>query len=249
MTSNSKKDTVYLSLIIPAYNEEKRIAKSLKQILQYLETQPYASEVVIVNDGSVDRTVEEVHGIYQGRDRVRILQNGKNLGKGGAVRLGILQARGEFLFFTDADLSVPIETIGLFLTNLEEGFDLAIGTREKKYGAIVEVHQPIYREFMGRVYTCLSNRILGLNISDFTCGFKGFRREVAKEIFSRLQLKNWSFDAEILYLAQLKGYRVMEVPVTWRDSRETKVRLWRDAIASFIGLFQIRLYNYWWKYR
>jgi len=245
VTGTTKKDTVYLSLIIPAYNEERRIAKSLKQILQYLETQPYASEVVIVNDGSVDRTVEVVRGICQGRDRVHILQNGKNIGKGGAVRSGMLQARGEFLFFTDADLSGPIETIGLFLTKLEGGFDLAVGTREKKYGAIVEVHQPSYREFMGRVYTYLSNRILGLNISDVTCGFKGFRREVAQEIFSRQQLKNWRFDAEILYLAQLKGYRVMEVPVMWRDNRETKVRLWRDAIASFFGLFQIRLYNYW----
>jgi len=118
VTGNTQKDTVYLSLIIPAYNEERRIAKSLKQILQYLETQPYASEVVIVNDGSMDRTVEVVRGICQGRDRVHVLQNGKYLGKGGAVRSGMLQAREEFLFFTDADLSGPIETIGLFLTNL-----------------------------------------------------------------------------------------------------------------------------------
>ncbi len=249
MISNSSKDNVYLSLIIPAYNEESRIAKSLRQILHFLEAQPYFSEVVIVNDGSEDQTVEAVNRICPGKNRVRILQNGKNLGKGGAVRLGILQARGEFLFFSDADLSVPIETLSLFLANLEGGFDLAIGTRKNKFGAIVEVHQPIYREFMGKVYTYLSNLILGLNVSDFTCGFKGFRRDVAQEIFSRQQLNNWCFDAEILFLARMKRYRLIEIPVRWRNDAATKVRLWKDTIGSFLGLFQIRLYNHWWKYR
>lgn len=247
MTAGSQKGRVYLSLVLPAYNEEKRIVESLKRILQFLEAQAYSHEVILVDDGSEDRTVEVVGKISQGRN-VRILQNGKNLGKGGAVRSGILQARGQYLFFTDVDLSVPIETIAPFLIRLEEGSDITIGTRAKS-GAMVEVRQPIYREFMGKVYTSLSNRILGLDISDFTCGFKGFCRKVAVDLFSRQQLADWSFDSEILYLAKLKNYSVIEIPVTWRDDRATKVRLWRDIFTSFLGLLKIRLNYYLGKYR
>lgn len=248
MTEGSGKSRIYLSLVIPAYNEEKRITDSLRRILQFLEAQPYTYEVIIVDDSSRDRTVEAVRNISQGKPQVRILHNAKNLGKGGAVQFGMLQARGQYLFFTDADLSVPIETIGPFLAKLEEGFDLAIGTRAQP-GAIVEVHQPLYREFMGKIFTALSNWILGLHISDFTCGLKGFCREVAVDVFSRQLMRNWTFDSEILFLAKLTQYKVIEIPVRWRNDRETKVRLWRDVITSFLGLLQIRLYAYQGRYR
>lgn len=248
MTDSLKKDRIYLSLVIPAYNEERRIAESLKRILQFLEAQHYTSEVIIVDDGSQDQTVEVVRKIGQGRDQVRIWQNGRNLGKGGAVRSAMIQARGEYLFFTDADLSVPIETISPFLTKLQEGFDLAIGTRAKP-GAIVEVHQPIYREFMGKIYTFLSNLILGLNISDFTCGWKGFCRKVAIDLFSQQRLTGWSFDSELLFLAKLKNYSVIEIPVMWRNDRATKVRLWRDVVTSFLDLIRIRAYHYLGRYQ
>ncbi len=247
MVSNNPQE-VYLSLIIPAFNEESRIGNSLERILTFLRQQPYPSEVIIVDDGSHDRTAEMVRKISQGSDHVRIVQNGKNIGKGGAIRSGMLQARGEFLFFSDADLSVPIETISPFLTKLGEGVDLAIGTRVMP-GAIVEVHQPFYREFLGKMYTELSNWILGLRVTDFTCGFKGFRRHAALELFSRQRLKKWSFDAEILYLAQLNEFRVREVPVRWRNNQATKVRLWRDIFRSFIELLQIRFYDSQGKYR
>ncbi len=247
MVSNNPQE-VYLSLIIPAFNEESRIGNSLERILTFLRQQPYPSEVIIVDDGSHDRTAEMVRKISQGSDHVRIVQNGKNIGKGGAIRSGMLQARGEFLFFSDADLSVPIETISPFLTKLGEGVDLAIGTRVMP-GAIVEVHQPFYREFLGKMYTELSNWILGLRVTDFTCGFKGFRRHAALELFSRQRLKKWSFDAEILYLAQLNEFRVREVPVRWRNDQATKVRLWRDILWSFLELLQIRFYDSPGKYR
>ena len=248
MTISSPNTKAYVSLIIPAFNEEARIVKSLDRILSFLKSEPYSTEVIIVDDGSKDRTGDLVRERYNNHDGVRLYQQSHNLGKGAAVKQGMLLASGEFLFFSDADLSVPIETLPMFLTHLENHFDVTIGTR-RKAGAAIEVHQPLYRELLGRTYTTLSNLLLGLRVSDFTCGFKGFRREAARDLFSRQQLKNWSFDVEILYLAQLKGFRILEAPVTWRDNRDTKVRLWRDSITSFLGLLQIRLYDYHGKYQ
>lgn len=239
---------VYLSLIIPAFNEERRIGESLDRILSFLQSAPYSSEVIIVDDGSQDRTADLIRERYVNQHGIRIYRQSRNLGKGGAVKQGMLLGNGEYLFFTDADLSVPIESLTIFLAHLANHCDVAISTRQKP-GAVIEVHQPLYREFLGKMYTRLSNWILGLRVSDFTCGFKGFRREVAKELFSRQRLSNWSFDAEILYLASLNGYRVREIPITWRDDRATKVRLWRDVITSFLGLLVIRLNHYLGRYR
>lgn len=235
-------DPIHLSLVIPAFNEEARIGKNLARVLSFLRSQPYSSEVIIVDDGSQDRTVEVVREIGGESGLLHILRNSKNLGKGGALRVGMLRAKGKYLFFSDSDLSVPIETLPVFLVELERSCDVAIGTRQK-VGSNIEVHQPFYRELMGKAYTRLSNWILNLRVSDFTCGFKGFRGDVARNLFFRQQLHNWSFDAEILYLARLQGYRVQEIPVNWRDDRGSKVRLWRDAISSFLGLVQIRLYH------
>lgn len=232
----------YLSLIIPAFNEEARIGESLDKILAFFQSQPYFYEILIVDDGSRDQTVDVIRERFGSKDGFTIYQQPRNMGKGGAVKQGMLQARGDYVFFSDADLSVPIDTLSVFLAELESRSDVVIGTRQKA-GASIEVHQPFYREFMGKTYTRLANWILSLQISDFTCGFKGFRREAAKKLFPRQQLKNWSFDAEILYLARLKGYRVTEVPVRWRDDERTKVRLWRDIVGSFLGLLQIRLHD------
>lgn len=239
---------LYLSLIIPAFNEERRIGRSLDRILSLLQSQPYPSEVIVVDDGSRDRTPEFLRERYGKHSEVRIYQQPRNSGKGGAVRQGMLLGNGEYLFFSDADLSVPIEMLPVFLAELENHCDVTIGTR-KKSGALIEIHQPFYRELLGKAYVRLSNWILGLGVSDFTCGFKGFRRDAARNLFSRQRLSNWSFDAEILYLARLKGYRIQEIPVTWRDDRDTKVRLWRDVLTSFLGLFSVRLYHLLGKYR
>lgn len=248
MRNGRKMDAIYLSLVIPAYNEEERIAASLKQTLRFLETQPYTFEVVIVDDGSQDRTIEVVNQCHNSDSVLRIERQPRNLGKGEAIRRGMLLSNGRYLFFSDADLSVPIETISLFLSKLEAGFDIAIASR-KEPGALIEIRQPIYREFMGKVFTDLSNWILKLRISDFTCGFKGFRRDAARDLFSRQRLRDWSFDAEILYLAKLQGYRVGEIPVVWRDNRATKVRLWTDVMTSFLGLLKIRFNDCLGKYK
>ena len=241
-------DPVYVSLIIPAFNEEARIGKSLDRILSFFRSQPYSFEVIIVDDGSKDGTKDLICERYGDHDRVRVYQQSPNQGKGAAVKKGMLLGNGEYLFFSDADLSVPIETLSLFLPNLEKDFDVTIGTRQKS-GAVIEIHQPFYREFLGGIFTRLSNWILDMRVSDFTCGLKGFRREAAKDLFSKQQLRNWSFDAEILYLAQLRGYRVQEIPVRWRNDRATKVRLWKDLFPSFLGLIRIRAYDYLGSYQ
>jgi dolichyl-phosphate beta-glucosyltransferase len=238
----AKSSEVHLSLVIPAFNEEARIGNSLDRILSFLRSQPYSSEIIIVDDGSKDGTVRLIREKIRDKSGVQVYQQPRNLGKGAAIRQGILLTRGEYLFFSDADLSVSIETLSDFLPHLENGSDIVIGTR-KNAGAVIEVHQPFYRSLMGKVYTELSNLILGLTISDFTCGFKGFRRNPGKDLFSRQLLTNWSFDAELLYLASLKGYRVQEIPVRWRNDEGTKVRLWKDVLTSFIGLLRIRIYD------
>ena len=237
-----KPQQIHLSLIIPTFNEERRIGKSLDRILTFLQAQPYQYEVIIVDDGSQDRTVDVVQQRSNSNPPIRIERQPHNLGKGEAIKRGMLQGSGSYLFFSDADLSVPIEALPTFLSILENGCDVAVGSRRKP-GAVLEIHQPLYRELMGKVFTWLSNWILDLRVSDFTCGFKGFRREAARELFSRQRLGNWSFDPEILYLAKLKQYRVAEIPVRWRNDRATKVRLWRDVLSSFLGLLYIRLYD------
>ncbi len=210
--------------------------------MSFLQAQPYASEVIIVDDGSQDRTAEVVRERFGKYSGITVYQPSRHLGKGGAVKQGMLLGDGEYLFFSDADLSVPIELLPGFLSHLENRWDVTIGTRQHA-DAVVEVHQPFYRELLGKTFTRLSNGILGLRVSDFTCGFKGFRRGAARELFALQQLNNWSFDSEILYLARLKRYQVLEIPVTWRNDQATKVKLGRDIVASLLGLMKIRLYH------
>lgn len=237
-----------LSLIIPAFNEERRIGKSLEQIFQFCNAQRYPYEVIIVDDGSTDGTVDLIRKRFSDQPGLRVIQQPARGGKGAAVQQGMLQGRGDYLFFSDADLSVPIAMLPNFLVALQNHCDAAIASR-RSHGATIEVHQPRLREMMGRMFTLLSNLLLGLSHSDVTCGFKGFRREVARELFSRQRLRSWSFDSEILYLACLKGYRVSEIPVSWRNDKATKVTLWKDAGASFLGLLAIRSNHLLGKYR
>ena len=238
----------YLSLIIPAFNEDRRIGQSLERILSFFRAQSYPFEIIVVDDGSTDRTVEVVRGFAASDPQLRVEPQPQNRGKGEAIRKGMLLAGGKYLFFSDADLSVPIEAVPDFLSRLEAGDDVAVGSR-RIAGAVIEVHQPIHRELMGKVFTGLSNLILGLKLKDFTCGFKAFRRDAARELFSRQRLGGWSFDSEILYLAKSKGYRIAEVPVVWRNDEATKVRLGRDVVRSFVDLWNIRINHTLGKYR
>lgn len=239
---------VVVSLIIPAYNEEKRIGKSLEQIFQFCNAQALPYEIIIVDDGSVDGTALLIQQKFGSHAQLRIIRQPKRAGKGAALKRGMVEGLGQYIFFSDADLSVPITTLPALLSELQQGSDISIGSRRAP-GAKIEVHQPFLRESMGRMFTFLSNLVLGLRYRDVTCGFKGFRREAAQELFSRQYLHGWSFDSEILFIARLKGYSVTEVPVTWHNDQGTKVRLWKDVATSFLGLLQIRVNKILGRYR
>lgn len=235
--------SILFSLIVPAYNEELRIGKSLEQILPFCNALGAPYEIIVVDDGSADRTAALVESRFGSQPQLKLIRQPARGGKGGAVRAGMLRARGDYLFFSDADLSVPIATLPAFLEALQNRCDIAVGSRRAP-GAKIEVHQPWLRETLARIFTSLSTHLLGLRYYDLTCGFKGFRRAAAQELFARQRLCNWSFDCEILFIARLKNYRVAEIPVSWRNAKGTKVRLWKDAVGSFLGLVEIR-WNQW----
>lgn len=229
-----------LSIVIPVYNEENRIEKGLSKIFNYLDKQKYSWEIILVDDGSFDSTVDLTKHLLKDRKNGRLLKS-KHLGKGGAIKKGVLNAQGKWLIFMDIDLATPIEELEKFW-KLKEKYDILIGSRKMK-GAKVIVHQPKFREFGGKVFTFLTNLLVTKNISDVTCGFKFYKTEVAKKLFTLSKLYDWSFDAEILFLARKGEFSVKEIPVEWRDDPHTKVNLFRDTIDAFIGLLKIRFFD------
>ena len=229
---------MYLSVIIPAYNEAQRIGNTLRAIHAYLQRQPYSAEIIVVDDGSQDGTASLVRA-FDTRPPICMLQNDRNRGKGFSVRQGFLHARGEYLLFSDADLSTPIEEVERLLAALHESCDIAIGSRALP-GSRVEVHQPWYRENMGRLFNLFVQALAVPGIHDTQCGFKCFGREAALAICQRMTTERFGFDVEMLYLARRLGYRVREVPVVWRNSPQSRVRVWRDSISMINELLRIR---------
>jgi len=239
---------VHLSIVIPAYNEEKRIPKTLERVLDYLEGREYFSEVIIVDDGSTDRTREVSVRILTDRVPIRIHANSSNKGKGSAIRKGMLAAKGEYVLFMDADMSTPIEELDRIMPQFHKGNDIVIGSR-KMPGAKINVHQPKYREIMGKMFSYLSRIMTVRSVHDFTCGFKCFRKACIEEIFSRQRLDGWGYDTEILFIAHTLGFSIKEVSVTWTDSSDSKVRLWKDVVRSALDLIRIRINNMLGRYR
>lgn len=229
-----------LSVVVPVYNETKRMGQRMPELLAFLHAQDYPYEIVVVDDGSTDGTPELASQLLAGEARARVLAQPRNRGKGHAVKVGMLAAQGRYVLFTDADLSTPPNELDKFWTWLEEGYDLVIGSR-KMAGANIVKHQPRWRESLGKVFTWLTNHIATKDISDVTCGFKCFSQEAAQTLFGLSVIDDWSFDAEVLFLAQRFKYRIKEVPVTWHDEAGTKVRLWKDAVNSLRGLVRIRV--------
>lgn len=230
----------HLSVVIPMYNEAARITKSLHRLAAYFSDKTYSYEVVLVDDGSSDDSIAVARRELGEVPSLRVVGSDRNYGKGHAVRMGMLRAKGDYVLFTDADLSTPIEELDKFWPRFEQGFDVVIGSRKMK-GAEIIRHQPWWRENMGKVFTWLTNRLVTRNLSDLTCGFKSFRRAAAQDIFSHQTLHDWSFDAEIMFIAQRRGHRIKEVAVRWHDERGTKVRIVRDTLRSIRGLIKIRL--------
>ena len=229
---------VRLSVVIPAYNEAAVIRQTLREVAAYLDAAGLTHEIVVVDDGSTDGTVAVVRELESRLPSLRLIQ-ASHQGKGGAVKQGALEATGEAVLFMDADHSTRIEELQNYLPWLEDGFEVVIGSR-KMPGAEVRVHQPPMREAMGRVFTWLTNRLLGTRVTDITCGFKCFTAEAAAEIFRLQRIAGWGFDAEILFIARRRGYRIKEVPVVWTDDATTKVRLLHDTLRSLSELVSIR---------
>ncbi len=240
----ANKSAVFISILIPVYNEEKRIETFLADVVAFLARQTFSYEVIIVNDGSIDATVKLANNVLRQHlpDKFRILDLAINQGKGAAVKNGMLAAQGEYVFFLDADGSTAIEEIDIFIPLFSPEIDIYMAVRTKKHFA------PFKRVFFGKGYIKLANFLLGLTISDFTCGFKCYRLETARKIFSRQLLKNWSFDAEDLYIAQKDGCRIKEVPVYWKHIGGSKVKVLKNIIVCGWDLFLIKYYNLRGKY-
>ena len=228
-----------LSIIIPAYNEQARLPTTLQIVTQYLAAHEWSfREIIVVDDGSKDETVAAAEKFVQQGHPVRILKNPGNRGKGYAVRHGMLEAKGDWLLFSDADLSTPIDEFEKLYAAVSETVPIAIGSRALDR-SLIGVHQSQFRERAGQVFNLAMRAALGLDIHDTQCGFKLFRRDAARAIFSRQQLERFSFDAEILFIARKLGYQTVEVPVRWNNVEGTKVSMWSGA-QSFLDLVKIR---------
>ncbi|MCC7137285.1 MAG: glycosyltransferase family 2 protein [Planctomycetes bacterium] len=228
-----------LSLVIPCFNERARVDAFLGAATAYLDGLVGArGEVVVVDDGSADGTVEAVQAWAARRTDVRLVALPQNRGKGAAVRAGVLEARGDVVVFLDADLAVPVDHVDRVLPALRNGVDVAVGCRHVA-GARVERAQSPLRRALGRGYLALARGLLGIPVADVTCGFKGFKRRVALDLFSAARCRRWGFDAEVLHLAARAGYEVREVPVTWRDGEGSRVRLPADVLRSLKELLAV----------
>lgn len=236
--------SLLLSIIIPAYNEEQRIAPSLDKILQFLTSVPYSAEVVIVNDGSSDKTesyiLSRVEEFRSAGIDLRVLTNNPNRGKGYSVKRGVREARGQIALFTDADLSAPItEAPKLLEPIMENRADVTFGSRALNRKLIGE-RQPLYRDFGGRVFNFFLRTITGLQYQDTQCGFKAFRRLESLPVFEMQSIDRFGFDPEALFIAQKIGLRLLEVPVIWNDVEGSKVNYLTDSPKMFLDLFKIR---------
>ncbi|MFA7254766.1 MAG: dolichyl-phosphate beta-glucosyltransferase [Candidatus Omnitrophota bacterium] len=228
----------HLSVVIPAYNEEKRLPSSLTAVMDFLKKQSYASEIIVSDDGSQDRTVELAREFLKEFPH-QVLVTPRNRGKGHAVRQGMLAATGDYVLFTDADLSTPLEEVAKFLAHLQKDQDVVIGSRALP-GSQVEIHQNFFREAMGKVFNLIAQLWAFQGIHDSQCGFKGFRKEAARKLFSLQKINGFSFDVEIVYLAQKLGLRLLELPVIWRNSVQSRVRVFRDPFVMFWDVLRIR---------
>lgn len=227
------------SFIIPAYNEGARLGATLDRVLSYIAAQGWDAEVLVVNDGSRDNTANLVQVCAQTHRKLRLIENPGNRGKGYSVRNGMLQATGEILVFSDADLSSPIEEANKLFAALDAGADIAIGSRWLQPDTQTHRQSPL-RQFYGRLFNLALRVLLGLNFKDTQCGFKAFTRSSAHTIFPQQRIERWGFDPELLYLARRAGLKVTEVPVAWAHVEGTRISPLRDGIRMFGEVLKIR---------
>jgi len=229
------------SIILPAYNESARITATLDKILAHSTERGWNVEVIVVNDGSSDRTAEIVLEYAKKHAALRLLENPGNRGKGFSVRNGMLHAKGDILLFSDADLSSPIEEADKLFAAIVKGADIAIGSRWIDSRLQIR-KQPLHRRIFGRIFNLALRLILGLQFKDTQCGFNAFTRRSAQAIFPQQEIERWGFDPELLYLARKFGFTVSEVPVAWAHREGTRIHPLRDGVRMFVELLRIRWY-------
>ncbi|MEX2245262.1 MAG: dolichyl-phosphate beta-glucosyltransferase [Dehalococcoidia bacterium] len=233
-------------MVMPAFNEEARLPAGLPRVIAFLASQPGANELIVVDDGSSDRTPELVRDAAEAAPpgvTVRLRQHARQQGKGAAIRTGILDARGAYVFFLDADLATPPEDAAGLLDALQAGADVAIGSRIQPDGRDMRESQPAQRRFVGRLFTTMRKALRVLpDIDDTQCPMKGFRHEVAQAVFREQRLSGWIFDAEVLYIARQLGYGIVSVPVTWRHVPGSRLRVRpRQAYEVARDLLRLRI--------
>ena len=234
---------MHLSVIIPAYNEAERIPSTLKAVDEYLRSQSYDYEILVVNDGSKDNTADVVRQMAGSVKGLRLVDNKENHGKGYAVRTGMLAAAGDFRLFMDADNSTSVDQVEKMWPEFEKGFEVVIGSRDIK-GAELPVPQPWVRRRLGDIFNLIVQTISGLwGMWDTQCGFKGFTRKAAEELFSRATIERWAFDVEILVLAKKRKYKIREVPVRWINDPNSRVKL-SGMIKMLFEVLKVRT-NLW----
>ena len=227
------------SFIIPAYNESERLTSSLPKVLDYVRQQGLQAEVIVVNDGSNDGTADVVRKFAATNPEVRLLENPGNRGKGYSVRNGMLHAKADVMLFTDADLSSPIYEAGKLLAAIEQGYDVAIGSRWLQAELQTE-RQPWYRQLYGRLFNLGLRIVLGLKFRDTQCGFKAFTRPAVQMIFTRQQVERWGFDPELLFLANKFKLRTAEIPVEWAHDHRSKINPLRDGLKMGVEILKVR---------
>ena len=227
------------SIVIPAFNESARIPATLQSVVACIRQRGWRAEVIVVNDGSSDSTAGLVQAFARNAPEVRLIENPGNRGKGYSVRAGMLQALGEVALFTDSDLSAPIEEAERLFDAIAAGADIAIGSRWLESGR--QTHrQPLYRQFFGRCFNALTRAVMGLRFADTQCGIKAFTRAAAQTVFQLQTIERWGFDPEILFIALKRGYRVVEVPVSWAHDERTRISYLRDGTRMLQDIAIVR---------
>jgi len=228
-----------ISVVIPSYNEEARLGPTLDEIGRYLSSNGIDHEIIVVDDGSTDGTVDVVRDAAVNNPSVNLVANGSNRGKGYSVRNGFINSSGKFVLFSDADLSTPIQELDRFMNEMDGGADIVIGSRAMRESDIVK-RQPVYRMLMGKTFNKLVRVLTVRGINDTQCGFKLFRRESCERLFEVQRIERFAFDVELLFLASKKGLDIREVPVRWINSPDSKVHVVKDSSRMLLDILKLR---------
>lgn len=228
-----------LSVIIPAYNEEHRIAKTLESVGNFLSQQAFDYEIVVVNDGSKDKTSEVIKECGQTLKNFRFIDNQENHGKGWVVKQGMLEATGDVRLFMDADNSTTVDQVLPFLPYFEQGYDVVVGSR-RIAGSNLAVKQNLFRDFLGGVFRLIVHTLVPVGVTDTQCGFKAFSAKASQTVFSKQTIFRWAFDVEILSLARKQGYKIKELPIKWVNDSESHVKF-SGMVNMLLEIVQIRI--------